>query len=87
MSIEEVRAARDRWLQIWNDGRLDLVRETLADSYIRHEPHGTRIVPMEQYREEIAATRKQQPDIHLTPNDEAITEDRWSGQLHLNGPD
>ena len=87
MSKEEVRAARDRWLQIWNDGRLDLVRETLADRYIRHEPHGTRIVPMEQYREEIAATRKQQPDIHLTPNDEAFTEDRWWVGWTSNGTD
>jgi predicted ester cyclase len=77
MSTEEVRAARDRWLQVWNEGKLDLVSETLGASYVRHEPNGTRTVTMDQYREEIAATRKRIPDIHFTPNDEAITEDSW----------
>jgi hypothetical protein len=87
MSKAEVQAARDRWMQVWNEGRLDLVSETLAASYIRHEPDGTRTVTMEQYREEIAATRKRQPDIHLTPNDEAITEDRWWVRWTSNGTD
>jgi hypothetical protein len=74
-------------MQVWNEGRLDLVSETLAASYIRHEPDGTRTVTMEQYREEIAATRQRQPDIHLTPNDEAITEDRWWVRWTSNGTD
>ena len=87
MSKAEVQAARDRWLQVWNEGRLDLVSETLAATYVRHEPSGTRTVTMEQYREEIAATRKRQPDIHLTPNDEAITEDRWWVRWTSNGTD
>lgn len=87
MSKVEVQAARDRWLQVWNEGRLDLVSETLAATYVRHEPDGTRTVTMEQYREEIATTRQRQPDIHLTPDDEAITEDRWWVRWTSNGTD
>ena len=75
MSKEEVRAAANLWAQVWNEGRLDLVSEALASSYIRHEPNGTRTVTMEQYREEIAAMQKKIPDINFTVHDEAITDD------------
>ena len=85
MSKEEVRAAANLWGRVWNEGRLDLVSEALAASYIRHEPNGTRTVTMEQYREEIAAMQKRIPDIHFTFHDEAITDNTWWVRWTLNG--
>lgn len=77
MSIEEVRATRDYWLQIWNERRLELVTETLGANYLRQEPAGTRTVTAEQYGDEIAATQKRIPDIHFKIEDEAITDNTW----------
>ena len=85
MSKEEVRAAANLWGRVWNEGRLDLVSEALAASYIRHEPNGTRTVTMEQDREEIAAMQKRIPDIHFTFHDEAITDNTWWVRWTLNG--
>ena len=82
MSIEEVREIMDRWFQVWNERRLDLVTETLGASYTRHEADGTRSVTAEQYRDEIAATQKRIPDVHFQVHDEAITDNtiwmRWT---------
>ena len=85
MSKEEVRAAANLWRQVWNEGRLDLVSEALAASYIRHEPNGTRTVTMEQYREEIAAMQKRIPNINFTFHDEVITDNTWWVRWTLNG--
>ena len=85
MSIEEVRAARDHWLQIWHEKRLELVTETLGVNYVRHEPNGTRTVTAEQYRDEIAATQKRIPDIHFKIEDEAITDNTWWVRWTMTG--
>ena len=77
MLIEEVRAARDHWLQIWHEKRLELVTETLGVNYVRHEPNGTRTVTAEQYRDEIGATQERIRDVHFKIEDEAITDRTW----------
>ena len=43
-ATEEVRAIFDRWDEVWNHGKLELVSETVGPSYVRHGPRATRTV-------------------------------------------
>ena len=81
-ATEEVRAIFDRWEEVWHHGKLELVSETVGPTYVRHGAQGTRTVTAEEYREEIAATRKKMPDIRFTMHDGATQGDkvwfRWT---------
>ncbi len=66
---------------------LELVTETLGASYLRHGPDGTMSVTAEQHRETVARMRKDMPDLHLKPEDEAITEDKWWCRWSISGTD
>ena len=86
-ATKEVRAIFDRWEEVWHHGKLELVSETVGPSYVRHEPQGTRTVTPEEYREEIAASRKKLPDIRFTMHDQATQGDKAWFRWTLNGTD
>lgn len=43
--------------QVWHEGKFDLVRGCVAETYIRHDQKGDRTVTREAYAAEIAAKR------------------------------
>jgi predicted SnoaL-like aldol condensation-catalyzing enzyme len=66
----------DRWEQVWNEGKFDLARSCLAESYIRHDPKGDRTVTRDAYAAEIAAIHKDRPDIRVVVYDHSFSGDR-----------
>jgi hypothetical protein len=44
--------------EVWENGKLELVKQLVAPEYIRHDARGDRIVTPEQYAEEIKESRK-----------------------------
>ena len=47
-----------RWGEIWNNGKYDLLPDTVMDKHTRHEPHGTRKISRKQYLDEIKFFRE-----------------------------
>ena len=55
-----------RWIDdVWHDGKLDLVKDLVGPTYMRHEAKGTRTVTPAQYKEEIVAALKWLPDMRF----------------------
>jgi len=50
--------AMDRWVEIWNNGKYELMAETVTPTYIRHEPKGNRVITRDKYLEEIKFYRE-----------------------------
>jgi len=44
----------NRWEQVWNEGKFDLVPSRVADSYVRHDPKGDRTVTRDAFSAEVA---------------------------------
>ena len=65
----------DRWEQVWHEGRYDLVPGCVAENYIRHDEKGDRTVTRDAYAAEIAATRKERPDIRIVVYDHSFEGD------------
>jgi hypothetical protein len=66
----------DRWEQVWHEGRYDLVETCVADSYLRHDEKGDRVVTPVSYRAEIMDFRTKAPDIRFIVHDSCIDGDR-----------
>ncbi len=64
---------------VWHAGNLDLVKDLVGPTYVRHEAKGTRSVTAAQYIEEIVATRNWLPDIRFIVHECTATGDRvWT---------
>ena len=59
----------NRWEQVWNEGKFDLVPSCVADSYIRHDPKGDRTVTRDAYAAEGAKIHEDRPDIRVVVYD------------------
>ena len=55
----------NRWEQVWNESKFDLVTGCVADAYIRHDPKGDRTVTRDAYTAEVANIHKDRPDIRV----------------------
>jgi hypothetical protein len=66
----------DRWEQVWRDGDYDLVAQCVQPKYIRHDEAGDRVITREAYAAEIAATRKERPDIRVVVYDHSFSRNR-----------
>ncbi|MGB6451478.1 MAG: nuclear transport factor 2 family protein [Steroidobacteraceae bacterium] len=77
MSQETVaRNLFDRWEQVWQEGKFDLVPSCVAETYIRHDQKGDRTVTRDAYAAEIAQIRKERPDIRVVVYDHSFVGDR-----------
>lgn len=77
MSTEsEMIGLFNRWEQVWNEGKFDLVPSCVADSYIRHDPKGDRTVTRDAYAAEVASIHKDRPDIRVIVYDHSFIGDR-----------
>jgi hypothetical protein len=72
----ELRDLFDRWERVWHEGQFDLVQGCVADHYIRHDETGERTVTRDDYAAEIAAIRKQRPDIRVVVYDHSFNGNR-----------
>lgn len=66
----------NRWEQVWNEGKFDLVQSCVADAYIRHDPKGDRTVTRDAYAAEVASIHKDRPDIRVIVYDHSFSGDR-----------
>ncbi|GJL93314.1 nuclear transport factor 2 family protein [Hyphococcus sp.] len=82
-SIAEIEALMDRWdIQVWREGRYELVPDCLNEQYIRHEQTGVRsgdrIVTREAYTTEIKQLRTLS-DLNFEVHERSIVGDRvWT---------
>jgi hypothetical protein len=65
----------DRWEQVWHEGQYDLVPSCVGSHYVRHDENGDRTVTREAYAQELAAIRKDRPDIRVVVYDHSFTDD------------
>lgn len=79
----EIEALMDRWdIQVWREGRDELIPDCLNERYIRHEQTGARsgdrIVTREAYAAEIRQIRAL-PDVRFEVHERSIVGDRvWT---------
>jgi len=66
----------NRWEQVWNEGKFDLVPSCVANAYIRHDPKGDRTVTRDAYAAEVASIHKDRPDIRVIVYDHSFSGDR-----------
>jgi predicted SnoaL-like aldol condensation-catalyzing enzyme len=66
----------DRWERVWHEGQYDLVPSCVGENYIRHDEKGDRTVTRDAYAAEIAAMRKERPDIRVVVYDHSFAGDR-----------
>jgi predicted SnoaL-like aldol condensation-catalyzing enzyme len=66
----------DRWERVWHQGQYDLVPSCVGENYIRHDEKGDRTVTRDAYAAEIAAMRKERPDIRVVVYDHSFAGDR-----------
>ncbi len=66
----------DRWEKVWHEGQYDLVPSCVGDHYVRHDEGGDRTVTREAYAAEIAAVKKERPDIRVVVYDHSFGDDR-----------
>ena len=66
----------NRWEQVWNEGKFDLVPSCVASAYIRHDPKGDRTVTRDAYAAEVASIHKDRPDIRVIVYDHSFSGDR-----------
>ena len=66
----------NRWEQVWNDSKFDLVPSCIADSYIRHDPKGDRAVARDAYAAEVAKIHQERPGIRVVVYDHSFSGDR-----------
>ncbi|MBX3430983.1 MAG: nuclear transport factor 2 family protein [Hyphomonadaceae bacterium] len=79
----EIETLMDRWdIQVWREGRYDLVPDCLNERYVRHEQTGVRagdrIVTREEYTAEIRQLRTL-PNLTFEVHERSIVGDRvWT---------
>ena len=79
----EIEALMDLWdIQVWREGRYELVPDCLSEQYIRHEYTGVRagdrVVTREAYTAEIRQLRAL-PDLNFEVHERSIAGDRvWT---------
>lgn len=82
-SAAEIDALMDRWdIQIWREGRYELIPDSLNEQYIRHEytgvRAGSRVITREEYASEIKQLRAL-PDLNFEVHERSIVGDRvWT---------
>lgn len=76
MTRTMVHELLDRWEQVWHEDRHELVPDCLAPVYVRHEAAGTRRITPADYTEEIAAVKRDRPNIRFTVYDHDLLADR-----------
>jgi hypothetical protein len=65
-----------RWERVWHEGQYDLVPSCVGPHYNRHDENGDRTVTREAYAAELAAIRRERPDIRVVVYDHSFTDDR-----------
>lgn len=79
----KIEALMDRWdIQVWREGRYELIPDCLNEQYIRHEQTGVRsgdrVVTREAYTDEIRRIRAL-PDVNFEVHERSIVGDRvWT---------
>lgn len=70
----------EKWIDdVWHAGKLDLVKDLVGPTYVRHEAKGTRTVTPAQYKDEIVAALKWLPDMRFIIHECTATGDRvWT---------
>ena len=73
---DETRDLFDRWERVWQGGRHDLIPDCVGSHYIRHDEKGDRTVTREAYAAELAAIRRERPDIRVVVYDHSFSGNR-----------
>lgn len=56
----------------WNQGKIDVVNETLVDDFIHHDPTAPERRSRDDYKQWIVESRMAFPDLQLTIDDEVV---------------
>ena len=64
----------DRWERVWHEGQYDLIPSCIGSHYIRHDENGDRTVTRDAYAAELAAIRKERPNIRVVVYDHSLTD-------------
>jgi predicted ester cyclase len=88
-STREAIRVVERWTdEVWNEGRLDLASELVADGCLRHDPgKAPARISLAENLERIASFRKQVPDLHFTNDDLVADGDRVVARFTMTGMD
>jgi steroid delta-isomerase-like uncharacterized protein len=62
--------------EVWNGGNLDAVDEIFSADFVYHDPTHPYFTDLEGYKQFIAMTRVEWPDIHITTNQTVAEEDK-----------
>ena len=80
--------ARRDLLEVWNQGKLEVIDETAAEDLVFHDPSGD-ILGVEGYRQYVTMYRTAFPDVQFTIEDQVAEGDkvvtRWSSTATHNG--
>jgi steroid delta-isomerase-like uncharacterized protein len=70
----EVNKALSRRLveEVWNQGKIEVVDETLADNFVHHDPTAPERRNRDDYKQWIAESRMAFPDLQITVDDELV---------------
>lgn len=87
MTIEQNRTLAQRYMEeLWNQGKLDVAGELLADDYVVHDP-GTpgRQGGVEGEQQAVSLYRSAFPDLHFTLEDVVVEGDRVALRWNSSG--
>jgi predicted SnoaL-like aldol condensation-catalyzing enzyme len=72
---------------VWNEGRLELISELVADDYVGHMPcAGREILGPRGLRRLVSSQRRAHPDLHVKIEDQIAEEDRVVTRWHAMIP-
>ena len=68
--------------EAWNQGKIEVVDETLADDFVHHDPTAPERCNRGDYKQWIAVSRVAFPDLQITVDDELVDDEqivtRWT---------
>ena len=87
MSTDDNRRLIERYFnEVWNEGRLEVLDEILADDYVNHTPSGPPPPPgPEGLKPIVAAIRSAFPDLEYTIEDMVVTDDKVAVRTTMRG--
>ena len=88
MSVEEIKATVDRFIEAWNTGNLALLDETVSTDYVRHSPREDEDRhSLEELKQEVTRHRRDHPDLRLTLDDIVVEGNKVATRWHGTATD
>jgi steroid delta-isomerase-like uncharacterized protein len=83
----EVNKALSRRLveEAWNQGKIEVVDEVLADDFVHHDPTAPERCKRDDYKQWIAVSRVAFPDLQITVDDELVDGEQIATRWTVRG--